>query len=90
MDFFDSSFLKDVISNLCATFIGAGLGIFTGLFLDRRKQISEEEAKKKELAVEANLRETKIIQLIKDEMIWNRGLLTEVQKSRRAFLLFEV
>lgn len=86
---FDIVFLKDLLSNLCATFVGAVLGIFTGLWLNNKNQRKEEDSRANNLVKEAKEREGKILQLITDELKWNTDILKKVQNSKSAILFFE-
>jgi len=86
---FDIEFWKNFLSNTLATFVGVIIGIPTALWINRIQQKSAEADKKRTLATEAKAREAKILQLIKDEMIWNKDLLNRVHESKRDVFFFE-
>ncbi len=71
MDFFDTSFWQNFVSNALATFVGAVVGIPIALWLNRHQEKSSEKERKE-----------KILRLLQEELTINLGHLSEWNKTR--------
>lgn len=64
MDFFDLAFWQSVVSNFCATIVGAFLGVFLALIFDKRREKSTEKKQK-----------SKILKMLHDELVYNQKII---------------
>jgi hypothetical protein len=70
---FDFIFFKSFLSELLATFIGAGLGISGALWLNRRQEMQRQKEEK----LEDEKRKIKVISAIREELEFSYGELVE-------------
>ena len=74
MEFFNVEFWQSFVSNALATFIGAGLGVLSALWLSKHQEKTSEKERKK-----------KILRLLLDEMLTNLTLLSGFQQSQTKY-----
>ena len=70
-----SAFRDSFLGNFCATMIGIIAGIPIALSLDRRQQAEAQKIEKQKIESERLDREKRILELIKNELIYNKELL---------------
>ncbi|HNS61118.1 MAG TPA: hypothetical protein PKK96_08955 [Anaerolineales bacterium] len=86
---FDLEFWKNLLLNSLATFAGAFFGIPIALWINRSQQKASESNKQRNIQIEASARRAKILQLIKDELVWNKSLLEGIHESKKDIFFFE-
>jgi len=64
MDFFDVAFWQSVVSNFCATIVGAFLGVLLALIFDKQREESTEKKQK-----------AKILKMLHDELVYNQKII---------------
>ena len=85
MPIFDLPFLVDFLANAVATIIGLIVGIPIALWINRRQQQSVQEIEDLRIRGESLSRKTKILQLVRAELRFNRGILASYWKERQEY-----
>lgn len=87
---FDIEFWRNFLSNALATFVGVIIGIPVALWINRIQQKLSEKTEAERLEADADTRKRKILQLIKDELMNDRDLLTRIREDKNTHIDDEV